>query len=522
MSDKFSQPDTQHQWNRLLSGSTGSAPSPAFQENLLRQLRARQVSLSSENQESSPVADQSWQRLLASTQHASARPEFALSLLRELREKMAADGIANQTVSDQPEGVRPREYFQDHLLINLKARQHAAQIIRSDRRRYSIFAPLLSGLAAAVLLLLLGNIPFSTTDSPVVLNPETTSALALVPDTPPVDTEDLRESVASVSPVNATPVLSSVPPSVSPSPGTLVAAAYNPTGDEPVSYDLDAIFALPALPKTVRGVGVEIDDGNGWKVLDESRLTRLAPGLAFRSIQNQAGLEFGNGSTILMQPEAILVATSEGFSVKQGELAVNVPVDNSESLRLHFPERDLAVEPGTMLVVNAFYPDRYADGGAPAPEVKILDGGLAFARGKSGNAPLLANQVYLIDKYVTPDLPSRPLCRAECDAMENYGLPTGLQSPGQPQRQIDPRQLVMDTGAFNRDISTSASPSGFRQEGNRWVAKTYSGQPTIPVKYLSNPYFGLAATRRDLGSALALGPNVVIDNGEGVFYEIQR
>lgn len=509
------------QWEMLLTRCYGKVEADAaFRSRLLGQLKAKASETKDERSDAGLDSDVLWSKLLAAAYPpCEARAGFKANLIAELKDKIRpqTDAAVESQVDPEEAPIRtlitkvyvpvePRREFQTRLLLNLKDRQKTAVRTKEYYRRRSIFSSFASGLAAAAaVLFVVWLAPIG--DRRVGESPEPEFGMAyadiedsVLPDTPPAPKR------------SPDPAPSGSDPDANIQTASLTTNAVSPYD----SYSVDAAFASSPLPKTVRGVGMELDDGGGWRTMDESLLTRVSPGMSFRSTRQTAGLGFNDGSTMLMSPKAIVTATPNGFYVDQGEVAVTVPANSDQGFRLHFPERDIAVEPGTMLAVNSPLPDHYAEGGAPAPEVKVLDGGMALARGKNGVAPLLANQVYLVDNYTTPDMPGRPLCAAECAALRGTPSPSGLGGGYVPA----PAQLVSNTGVA--PMTMTPVISGYRKDGAKWIANTYTNQPLTRIRYLSDAYFGLANSRRDLAAALAIGPNSIIDAGDGVFYEIHR
>jgi hypothetical protein len=248
----------------------------------------------------------------------------------------------------------------------------------------------------------------------------------------------------------------------------------------------------------------------------------LEPGMQFRASEGMGHMEFPDGTLLSLSPDSDLEVTEDGLSVSRGFVLVAVPDSSDGRFRLHFPERDLAVEPGTELAVMVEDPALFAEGGAPAPMVMVVDrpgsGGLALAKGSNGVGPLFASQLYRLDRYVTPELPGRTLCDAEYQDLENvFKMKT--------VRETLPMAAFAGGFSGNRDLSyttTVLSPAGFTRKGDTWVADTYRGEETVKVRYLSDAYFGLANARRDLARSLALGSDAILDAGDGVFYEIHR
>ncbi len=519
------------QWRMLLTHSYEKVEADQeFRSRLLQKMKnkaaeakQRETGETAEQKPSLLHNDQVWSEFLSKTYpECSARKGFKTNLLSELKEKaqIAAPAKVDDIFSEDQfavllsevyEPVQPRPEFQTRLLTNLKERQQTSIKIKEQYRRRSIFSSFASGLAAAAaVLFVVWAAPFNS--GAQLQTSERQSRSVIYDDEDYSSTMPLPQSDATAVPDAYTQFPAAALDSSTPN-------YPNASSFLPVAYNTNEAFGSSPLPKTVRGTGMEINDGSGWRDMDESGLTRIAPGMAFRSLQQTAGLGFSDGSTILMWPDAQITATENGFSVDQGQLAVTVPDGSDGSFRINLPERDIAIEPGTMLAVNAYFPDRYALGGAPAPEVKVLDGGLAIARGKSGDAPLLANQVYLLDNYVTPDIPGRPMCAAECAELEDFSHPSARQLAGTFGLSANASQMVANTAAVPE---SSAGPRGYSKKGDKWVSNTYSGQPVVKIQYLSDTYFGLAKERRDLASALSLGSNVILDAGDGVFYEIHR
>lgn len=444
-----------------------------------------------------------WSALLQNT-HApcEANPLYSHNLLMEMKNRqrqIAADkndSVLGTLLSTSYVPVEPRKEFETRLLSNLKERQKTRILYQKNLRRRSIFSSVVSGMAAAAAVLLV--VWLAPVDRMAATPPTVVSAIDSAPQT--ISYADF-----------------STPPASSQSSVATAVPATDRMEYLPAGFSIENAYSSSALPKTARGIGMEINDGAGWRPLDTATLVRVSPGMAFRSIQQEsAGLGFDDGSVIQMKPDAVLAATENGFEVRQGLLSIEVPQESAASFRLSFPERDIAVQPGTLMVVKAFAPDSYAAGGAPAPEVMIVDGGFALAKGKTGTGPLFANQVYMIDNYVTPEIPSRQLCSSElqdwgqCD--ETIVAPSPSFDPASPALRVSSSSLVEPTPV----------PRGFYKQDDKWIANTYDNRDTIKVPYLSNAYFSLANERRDLAAALALGSDVIVDGGKGMFYEIHR
>ena len=435
----------------------------------------------------------SWSELLHKTgAHCGPGAIYSHNLLMKLktrqRELAAGRGDAafGDVLSASYVPVEPRQEFATRLLRNLKERQRTRVLYLRNLRRRSLFSAFISSAAVVPLVVW----------------------IASVNDIAPPDARGATDStgVANVivdggHPIAVEPVIQ---PAVKSAPGgfSLLAAAYS----------------APPLPKTARGIGMEMDDGAGWRRLDEDALVRVSPGMAFRSVRPEAaGLGFDDGSVVQMRQDAVIMATEKGFEVRRGTMSVGVPQESAGGFRLFFPERDIAVQPGTLLIVKAFAPDKYADGGAPAPEVMVVDGGFALARGESGVGPLFANRVYMIDNYLTPDIPSRQLCSSE---LQDLGE-CGVTAPA-PLSPSEPSSSFLRVSGGSPPAESVPGPRGFRRENDMWIADAYDGGDTVKVPYLSDAYFSLADQRRDLASAFVLGPNVIVDGGDGVFYEIHR
>jgi hypothetical protein len=293
-------------------------------------------------------------------------------------------------------------------------------------------------------------------------------------------------------------------------------------------FRLDDLFMGSGLPESIQGLGMEFDAGDGWQPMEPTRTVPIRAGMSFRPAANRegaAGLFLADGSVISLTDNSLLASTDQGFQLRGGVMSVNTPDRMTESMRLHFSERDVSVRPETFLAVMVEPAEKYAAGGAPAPKIAVADGGLAVARGRYGSGPLLANHVYAIDNYVSPDLPSRTLGPSECEELEKQFPASFMSAP------INPALLVSmgENGGF-RPTGSGARPSylsettplGFTQKNSRWVADSYAGQPTIGVQYLSDAFFAFADKHRNLAPALALGPDTILDGGDGKFYEIVR
>lgn len=508
-------------WSRLLTAAyTPCAPSHEFKTGLLGKLKAKQAETVTEEVESVSGEDHNWRRLLtAAYEPCVPNPEFKKHLLGQLKARntqltgpvrtQAEDELLKTILTTSYTPVSPRREFQTRLLENLKERQRNTSIQRRQSRRRTLFLSAVSGLAAAAAVV------FVVTVMRVDAPPAPTAGfidIAQLPDT-------VIEHVPA-APSRSDFVATLASDTVS-SDGFQTATANLAFAPGTTPYRVDEAFSGPALPETVHGVGMEVDWGEGWHPMGTNQIASLTPGMTFRPSPQASfatGLGFGDGSTILLCPDSVIEATDDGFTVRRGTLAVTVPENSDDRFRLHFSERDIAVEPGTMLAVTVPSPDAFAEGGAPAPTVRVADGGLAVARGKAGSGPLLANHTYRIDSYVTPDLPGRPICEAECAELEKRLNPTNyaaLASTGNPSSTV---------GSVRRNTfsTQTAIPAGFVQRGSRWVSKNFDDQQTVKIKYLSDEYFTFANVRRDLAPALALGAEVVIDGGDGAFYEIMK
>lgn len=523
------------QWSELLTRCHGRAieADAGFKAGLLDKLKRK----AAEHIETSPVADldddAKWGTLMKAA-YIPCHPEenFKKSLLAKIKAKQ------NETTSTQALGepgedealrtilttsyqpIQPRKEFETRLLDNLKERQRTAAQTRIHTRRRTLFLSGASSIAAAAAVMFV-----------VWLGPVGGS----VPQSEPVRSGDLRLTVPDTAVALAQPERklsdsgvmfasfdSSVPVRAAESPAShfeTVPAMFS-------SYKAADAFAGNPLPEMAVALqNVEMNGGKGWLALANAQPVNLQPGSVFRASNGMGHLKFSDGSLVSISPDTLLQATAEGLMVTQGFMLVAVPSSTDKRFRLHFPERDIAVEPGTDLAVMVENPDKFAAGGAPAPMVMVVDGegetgGLALARGKNGIGPLFAKQLYRLDNYVTPDLPGRTLCDTECNDLNKLFKMETVRQDGIPM-------AAFASGGFagERELSNYAmvlTPAGFTKKGTRWVADDYNGEPTIKLKYLSDAYFGFANERRDLARELALGGEVVLDGGDGTFYEVVR
>lgn len=512
MSDQANKWD--RQWNELLTHCHGNVEADAgFKANLLDELKTRMAERNEVSGREEAEEDKNWSTLLRAG-YVPCRPsdQFKDHLLSQLKARQtqlsgpvrskAEDESLMKILKSSYTPVEPRREFQTRLLENLKERQRNTTIIRRQSRKRTIFMSALSSMAAAAaILFVVWTGPVGAPASPAMS--ETTLAML---NNLPAATEQYND---------IRPAADMLVDAVIPAAAGL---AFASTG----KYRIEDAFRSSPLPNTVRGIGIEVDSGDGWHPMDQTLVASLTPGMAFRTARGSsgtAGLGFGDGSTILMCSDSVIESTEQGFTVKRGTVAVEVRDDSSDRFRLHFPERDIAIEPGTMLAVSVEPPDNFAPGGAPAPIVRVADGGLAVARGKNGSGPMFANHVYQLDNYVTPDIPGRPICEAECaDLRSTFSQASTAAFASTGNR--DAARLVVSGNNFSRSLPP---PEGFVKRDTRWLADSYQdGQPTVRIKYLSDDYFGLASERRDLAPALALGGEVVIDGGDGGFYEIHK
>lgn len=540
MSDQSTKWDKQ--WSELLTRCHGKdvTADTGFKAGLLAELKSK----TAENRHAAPETtqddDANWGKLLKAA-YVPCHPEedFKAGLLAQLKAKQQDTAVTTPAVTED-EGLRivltksyqpvaPRKEFETRLLENLKERQRSATQVRVKSRRRTFYLSMASSVAAAAMVM------FVVWLAPVGGN--------ATPSTP-ARSGDLHLTVPDTDIALASPVRQAQPvwPTTSTS-GTVFASldsapAAEPsawTGIEPAVFETvpasfttyraaDAFSGNPLPAEAFALQNVEMNDGDGWKSVDETQSIELRPGDAFRAGSGMGHLKFSDGTLLSISPDTILNATAEGLMVAQGFLLVAVPSTSQERFRLHFTERDIAVEPGTDLAVMVEPADKFAEGGAPAPMVMVVaskdnPGGLALARGKTGIGPLFASQLYRLDNYVTADLPSRTLCDTECQDLSKMFNSTTVVEPG-----ID-KALFAGGFAGDRELSNYATvltPAGFAKKGNRWIADSYGNEQTVQLKYLSDAYFGFANERRDLARELSLGAGVVIDGGDGSFYEIVR
>lgn len=550
MSDQSTKWDKQ--WSELLTHCHGMdvQADAGFKAGLLADLKRK----ASENRHAEPetaVDDAQWGRLMKSA-YIPCHPEegFKNGLLTQLKAKqakMAAPAISEDeairtilTKSYRP--VAPRKEFETRLLENLKDRQRSATQVRRNSRRRTLYLSVASSVAAAAMVMFVVWLsPVGGNATPSI--PARSGGLRLtVPDT----TVTLTPPAASLSDTAVASLASATSPAqpvwpiannndtvfasldTTPAFESFGRASMEPAAFEtvPASYTTyrtaDAFSGNPLPDKAFALQNVEMGAGGAWKSVSEA--IDIQPGDMFRAASGMGHLKFSDGTLLSISPDTLLKATADGLMVAQGFMLVAVPSSARERFRLHFEERDIAVEPGTDLAVMVEPTDKFAEGGAPAPMVMVVaskehPGGLALARGKNGVGPLFASQLYRLDNYVTPDLPSRTLCDTECQDLGKM-----FNSETVVQQGLD-KALFAGGFAGDREISNYATvltPAGFAKKGNRWIADSYNNEQTVKLKYLSDAYFGFANERRDLSRELSLGAEVVIDGGDGSFYEIVR
>lgn len=511
-----------NEWQKLLTHSYGDVEADrGFRARLLSDLKRK----TAENLTASPAAesgnDENWSKLLtASYVPCQPRESFKRNLVAELRlkTKLNADADVYESAADAPspedaamrvlltksyDPVKPRKEFETRLLENLKERQRVTRVIKRSSRRRTIWFSAVSSLAAAAMVMFAVWVaPVDSTFAPNSA-PDYSQQIASLSSSPSSNTATL-ETASEPSPVSQ---MELVPAGLA----TLATVG---------AYSAVEAFSGRPYPQTVRGISMEVDDGDGWKPLDVTTLVELRPGLAFRSVGGEgekSGLGLSDGSTVLMCPDSVVAVTEKGFTVRKG-LATFGTEKSDERLRLDFNTRDIAVEPGTMLAVSV-PSGEYADAGAPAPLVAVLDGGLALMRNENGIGPMFADHIYQMHEFVTPDIPGRPLNNLDRQNLQE-ALDRDTPFRATTRNSYTPDQMV-DGGSVKGSLDI-ARPTGFEKQGTKWVAAGYDNQPTIKLRYLSDEYFGFASQRRDLASALALGGQVILDGGDGNFYEIYR
>lgn len=500
---------------------------PSFRVSLLNKLKQSQATARQETEQSAVEAgdvgrEDQWRRLLSTTYPPlSIRPAFKNELFEKMRTQIAQakeDHAFNAILHRAFQPVQPSGDFQQSLLDKLKNKQREQVEARAYRRRRAVVTSLFTSLSAAAMVLFV-----------VWLTPPDNNAYRAGGIAEPIPSA-IRQTMPMAA-VTANP------------DSPQVAEAVSTNGD----WSVANAFAGSKLPNEVRGVGMEMNAGDGWIPMDENQSIPLAPGTHFRAVTNQSGLGF-DGASLAFFPNAEAAATENGIQIQRGQVALKHSQDADKSFMITFPERDIAVQPGSILTVDVGRTELYAEGGGPSPEVKVLDGGFAVAKSKSGKAagevgPLLAGRAYRIDRYSTADMPSRPLSKEERKEFE----PTVAQSPA-PAGSYNASGLSMVSntrvgpGFSARDSSAPLRPNTtmrrymyddklnsfsiptpvFTFDGDRWVQEGYVGQDTHKIRYLSPDYFKLAMDRRDLAPALEYGAKVIFNKGDGTYYEIYK
>lgn len=525
------------QWNVLLTRCHGEEvkADAGFKSGLLDELKRK----TAENLDSSQTTDEStdanWRRLLTKTyipcHHDEQFKSVLLTQLQAKQREMAGPVTAEVTedtairtiLSKSYQPVSPRREFQTRLLHNLKERQRNTAVVRRKSRRRTFIMSAASSIAAAAMVMFVAWIVPQGVQGRVTAssNPEMPNLNLPIPETAMIPAAVPAEEYAPQISRTFIPASFETPASFAPEERVQTRfASYSPT---------DA-FSGPALPERVYAYhNMEMDSGKGWASMASTGDMAMLPGMSFRTKDSMGHMEFEDGSLISFSPDSILDTTDDGLTVKQGFMLVSVPDTATNPFRLHFSERDIAIEPGTDLAVMVESPEKYAEGGAPAPLVMVVDrqdspGGFALAKGKGdiGIGPLLAKQLYRLDNYVTPNLPGRTMCDTECQDLDKMFKMETVRRADVPMTSLASGGFTGFQGSEANPYSVVISPAGFSKKGDRWLADSYKDQPTVKIQYLSNEYFGLANSRRDLALALALGGKVVIDSGDGTFYEIHQ
>lgn len=462
------------------------------------------------------------------------------------------DAAFRAILSRSYEPVHSRPEFQSRLLDNLKERQRHTASVRNKSRRRAYFLSAASGLAAAAMVMFAVWVspPSISANPPALAHAEAFASLPV----PPAEQQqlavnskqkmDLRLTVPDEGIRRMEVAASGASPSVIPASyntgsvssgggvAEVVPAAFTAVPAEFAEYRVADAFKGDVLPRrayALQNIETNRDVADSqWSAATSSAAIPIEAGMSFRSTGTSMGhMQFADGSLLTMSPNSLIEATADGLMVVQGFMLLSVPEMAMNRFRLHFAERDLAVEPGTDLAVMVENPDGFAEGGAPAPMVMVVDrpdsgghGGLALARGKNGVGPLFAQQLYRLDHYVTADLPGRTLCDTESQELNQLFKCETVRQEGYPKASF--------AGGFSgdRDVGGGTTvvltPAGYHKRGSAWVSDNYRSQETIKLRYLSDAYFGFANARRDLARDLALGGEVVIDGGNGTFYEIVK
>ncbi len=534
MSDMSTQWDKQ--WSELLTRCHGRdiEADAGFKAGLLGELKRKTADHALP---AAPVTalddDAKWGALLK-TAYTPCRPDagFKTALLASLKATQVdaardlpdsgEDLVLRAMLTKSYQPVQPRREFETRLLENLKERQRSTTEIRVHGRRRTLFLSAASSLAAAAAVMFvvwLGPVGNGAVQSA----PAGSGDLRLtVPDAVAAAPAERHESALPAKGVMFASFDSAPAGAAVQTAGPQFETAAAMFGD----YRAADAFAGAALPASARALrNIEMNSGAGWRTLADAQSVALRPGSVFRAKDGMGHLKFSDGSLVSISPDTLLTATPDGLTVAQGFMLVSVPSSDDSRFRLHFPERDVAVEPGTELAVMVENPDKFAAGGAPAPMVMVVEGdgatgGLALARGKNGIGPLFAKQVYRLDKYVTPDLPGRTLCDTECNDLNKLFKMETVREDGIPLAAFASGGFAAERELSN--YSMILTPAGFTKKDGRWVADNYNGEETVKLRYLSDAYFGFANQRRDLARELALGSEVILDGGDGTFYEIVR
>ena len=529
------------QWGILLTRCHGEdvQADAGFKSSLLEDLKRKTVEHRESGQDAQD-SDAQWSRLLkASYVPCHPQESFRNSLLGELKAKQqtvfaapaAASGemeaetedVAIRTILNKSyEPVQPRKEFETRLLENLKERQRTTSVTRIRSRRRTLFLSAASSIAAAACVMFVVWVMPANSSVPA----RSGNLRLPVPDIAPIAAvaEPARQSARSESQF----VPASFEPSSNFANADVAQAAFENIPAAFTGFRAADAFAGNPLPDHACALqNIQVNSGDGWTTLAENNEVPLSPGMTFRAVEGMGHLKFEDGSLLSITPDTLLTTTANGLMVAQGFMLAAVPAASGSRFRLHFAERDIAIEPGTDLAVMVEDPSKFAQGGAPAPMVMVVDGddargGLALARGRNGIAPLFTKQLYRLDNYVTADMPSRTLCDTECRDLEMFKTET-IRQEGLPMASFaggfgSDREF----GHYPSNYTTVLTPAGFSRKGDKWVADSYKGEDTIKLKYLSDSYFGFVNERRDLSRAFALGGQVIVDGGDGSFYEIMK
>lgn len=435
------------------------------------------------------------------------------------------------------EPVESRPEFREDLLGKLKQRQQVMRQTRSDRRRRNViqFYGSLAALATAAAIVV-SILPHSSTA--ITPPPPNKSAPTLEPGTAFVEASDetpaLESHLVAARPVPA-PTASEArtwkPTTIEDETKTIIASMATPVQ----SVGAAALVDEPSVPLRVMSPARHVVSKSEWHTVAADESVSLGHNECIRSVENtdgEVGIWVGDGSVVGLYPGGELGNRKGDVALCRGE-AIVIVHKGAQPLALRVPDYRLQIEPGSRIFLRVVSGPEYAEGGAPAPCVTVLDGAIT-AKGPHGTGQLRAGSSYRLYSTFINGMPGRTVTDTQRRILPTSGRRpslASLASTGAAIRGID-RSAVSDQLREPGELESSAGSRDnnelvlrghhFLRRDGRWVAEGVSAgdQPQVRLAYDSPEFYEFLRDNQWLKYYIYhLGPSFVLEH-DGLLVEM--